>query len=127
MNCSYSLNFDKNRNTCNYAPLVDCDLPSSTTEIEPTESSTITSTADLLISSTTTTTTTTTAASFDCPNREGLFRYPGNCEMFYQCSNWFPYVMHCPAKTHFSEITKRCEFPCDAKCDLTLSKYYSYF
>lgn len=29
--------------------------------------------------------------------------------------------MQCAATTHFSEITKRCEYPCDAKCDSSLS------
>lgn len=119
MTCSASLNFDRSRNTCNYAPLVDCNefISSSPSEIETTEGFTKTST-DI-----TTSVTKSTASQFVCPNREGLFRYPGNCEMFYQCSNWYPYPMRCAATTHFSEITQRCEYPCDAKCDLTLSKY----
>lgn len=109
------------RNTCNYAPLVDCShltSTSTTTEIEPTESSTKTSTVEI----STSTKASTTPASFVCPSQEGLFRYPGNCGMFYQCANWYPFVMNCAATTHFSEITQRCEYPCDAKCDLTLSK-----
>lgn len=122
MKCSNSLYFDRSINTCNYAPLVDCShltSTSTTTEIDPTESSTKTSTVEI----STSTKASTTPASFVCPSQEGLFRYPGNCGMFYQCANWYPYVMNCAATTHFSEITQRCEYPCDAKCDLTLSKY----
>lgn len=87
--------------------------------MEPTESSTKTSTIEVSSS----TKASTTPASFVCPSEEGLFRYPGNCGMFYQCANWYPHPFNCPGGTHFSETTKRCEYPCDAKCDLTLSKY----
>ncbi|GFY14565.1 hypothetical protein TNCV_4827691 [Trichonephila clavipes] len=49
-------------------------------------------------------------------------QYPNydNCSTFIQCSNRIKTVMPCPKGLHYSEKTKRCEQPCDARCNVTL-------
>ncbi|KAF8774025.1 Kunitz-type serine protease inhibitor 6 like protein [Argiope bruennichi] len=59
--------------------------------------------------------------SFQCPTMNGLFPNPDNCRTFFQCSHGKPHFMSCPSDLHFSNKTKRCEKPCDAYCDKSLS------
>jgi hypothetical protein len=128
LKCSSNLLFDRDLNTCNHAIMVRCFQSTTVTVVTSTTASTRKST----LSSTTRTTTTkrpqissTTAKPrrFVCPTRNGLFKNPTNCGKFIQCSNGIPYEMQCPPTTHFSVKTNRCEYPCDAKCDLSLCKY----
>ncbi|KFM72710.1 putative chitinase 3, partial [Stegodyphus mimosarum] len=107
MECSNGLLFDQSLNTCNYQSKTLCNIASSTT-----------------ITTTSTTTTTalpsSTTQSYKCPERNGMFRDPSNCRRFIHCSNYWPYTKDCPGGLHFSVELQRCEWPCEAKCDLTL-------
>ncbi|GFY64134.1 putative chitinase 3 [Trichonephila inaurata madagascariensis] len=55
-----------------------------------------------------------------CPKAIGLFRSDHNCSNFIQCSNWVPYLQHCPEGLHFNFEKQVCDYPCDAKCDKNL-------
>ncbi|XP_071552436.1 zinc metalloproteinase nas-14-like isoform X2 [Panulirus ornatus] len=45
-----------------------------------------------------------------------LFRYPGDCSKFYQCSNSISFIMDCPAGLHFSLSKNQCDYPSQANC-----------
>ncbi|XP_066952149.1 dorsal-ventral patterning tolloid-like protein 1 [Macrobrachium rosenbergii] len=45
-----------------------------------------------------------------------LFRYPGNCEKYYQCAHGQAFVMECPVKLHFTEEKMYCDYPSVANC-----------
>ncbi|XP_068233855.1 zinc metalloproteinase nas-4-like [Palaemon carinicauda] len=45
-----------------------------------------------------------------------LFRYPGNCQKYYQCSNGQAFAMDCPAELHFNEDGMYCDYPSLANC-----------
>ncbi|CAG7822910.1 unnamed protein product, partial [Allacma fusca] len=47
---------------------------------------------------------------------DGEYRYPEDCGKFYHCSNELTYLKDCPSILHFSEITRRCEWPHEANC-----------
>lgn len=57
----------------------------------------------------------------ELPGHDGLmFRYPGDCRKFYQCSNAITYVMDCPAGLHFSILKNYCDYPVLANCTSAL-------
>ncbi|GFY63482.1 papilin [Trichonephila inaurata madagascariensis] len=57
---------------------------------------------------------------FKC-GEDGLYPNPDNCSSFIQCSNGIEHVMPCPEDLHFDVKTKRCQQPCEAYCNNTLS------
>ncbi|GFS71683.1 papilin [Nephila pilipes] len=55
-------------------------------------------------------------------------KYPNyeDCNTFIQCSKRVKTVMLCPNDLHFNERTKKCEKPCDARCNITLLEDYCF-
>ncbi|XP_050711762.1 astacin-like metalloprotease toxin 5 [Eriocheir sinensis] len=45
-----------------------------------------------------------------------LFRYPGDCSRFIQCSNAQAYIMDCPQGLHFNNKKQICDYPDQAEC-----------
>ncbi|XP_013786759.1 probable chitinase 10, partial [Limulus polyphemus] len=54
---------------------------------------------------------------FICPSPEGMFKNDDDCGSYWQCHNGYPYLKDCNPKLHWNEKTKRCDWPCFAKCD----------
>ncbi|XP_054713746.1 mucin-2-like, partial [Uloborus diversus] len=109
--CSDGLLLDNILNTCNRASKVKCEEGTKQPTTTPLPSSTVSTTEKA----------TTAAETFKCSTKDGYFQKSDDCGKFIQCANWRPYVMKCPSMLHFSMKTLRCEYPCDAKCDLSLA------
>ncbi|XP_018007651.1 endochitinase-like [Hyalella azteca] len=45
-----------------------------------------------------------------------ILPHPRDCTKFFLCSNLVPYEMNCPAKLHYSEGRRRCDYPAEAGC-----------
>ncbi|XP_076343537.1 uncharacterized protein LOC143243779 isoform X2 [Tachypleus tridentatus] len=58
---------------------------------------------------------------FICPVKNGMFKNVFDCGSFWHCSNGIPYLKDCPANLHWSVERNRCEWPCVAKCDPSVS------
>ncbi|GIX87999.1 papilin [Caerostris darwini] len=52
---------------------------------------------------------------------DGYYTNPDNCSTYIACSNRKEYIMSCPKGLHFDHQRQRCEKPCDAYCDKSLS------
>lgn len=52
----------------------------------------------------------------DPENESKLFRYPGNCNMYYQCAQRQAVPRNCPENLHFSVLTDRCDYANEANC-----------
>lgn len=52
----------------------------------------------------------------DPQNESMLFRYPGNCNMYYQCAQGQAVPRNCPQNLHFSVSTDRCDYAFEANC-----------
>ncbi|XP_042877415.1 zinc metalloproteinase nas-14-like [Penaeus japonicus] len=52
----------------------------------------------------------------DPSNESMLFRYPGNCNMYYQCAQGQAVPRQCPQNLHFSESKDRCDYANEANC-----------
>ncbi|KAJ8925726.1 hypothetical protein NQ315_009574 [Exocentrus adspersus] len=55
-----------------------------------------------------------------CPPRDGrsptFFEHKRNCNLYYECSNGRPYLMHCPTGLHFNKRLNVCDYPYRAGC-----------
>ncbi len=51
-----------------------------------------------------------------------LFPHKENCELFYQCSGGALQLQSCPAGLHFNSFDNVCDFPEQARCDITEEK-----
>ncbi|KAA0193990.1 hypothetical protein HAZT_HAZT009680 [Hyalella azteca] len=62
--------------------------------------------------------TTSTAAPKCRPpcTEDWIMPHPRDCTKFFLCSNSVPYEMDCPAKLHYSEELRRCDYPAEAGC-----------
>ncbi|XP_037775740.1 uncharacterized protein LOC119572876 [Penaeus monodon] len=57
--------------------------------------------------------------SLTCPDPNGLFAHPTACHRYVKCVNGHAYVETCPANLHFNEASSSCDYPENAKCDIT--------
>ena len=53
--------------------------------------------------------------SFNCP-RDGLFKDPAHCDMFYNCANGIAYPQNCPTGLLFDAYLKICNWPSSVQC-----------
>ncbi|CAG0893474.1 unnamed protein product [Cyprideis torosa] len=57
--------------------------------------------------------------NYDCPDTNGLFPFPENCEYYYECTNNNPVFRRCPAHLWFDADPGYCNFPaetCPLQC-----------
>ena len=52
-----------------------------------------------------------------CPESNGYFRDPYNCQKFWQCENDIPYMQFCPDDLVFNDKHKICDYPSVTKCE----------
>ncbi|XP_045775200.1 mucin-2-like isoform X2 [Maniola jurtina] len=104
--------------------------PNTTTSTAPPTTDTTTtspvSSTTPVTSSTTVSTTTTTSPSphgtakpknflrgYNCPQRNGFFRYPDSCDVYIVCEDYIPFTYICPDGLQFNPKAKEHDYVCD--------------
>lgn len=52
----------------------------------------------------------------ECPQANGYFPYPGECNKYLHCVNGNPAVKSCPGVLHFDPVKKHCDWPWASGC-----------
>jgi hypothetical protein len=53
---------------------------------------------------------------FKCPEEEGLFPNPEDCESYYTCANFIAWLVPCPDNEQFNPIADACDFEFNVHC-----------
>lgn len=105
--CTEDMLFDIQYDGCNFAQDVYCDDLYRPTNVPSTTRRTTTTTRQPGVS---------TDAPFICPEPEGLFPDPANCQAYYQCFNGNSWHQFCSVQLYFNIELRVCDYEMNVDC-----------